>query len=131
MDDDLKKPAHDELMLWIGCHIADILMDVFSLPSKPELKTTKWERAIKSENGHIIGFVDMFVEATQRWNSWHVFIEAKTEIKSLGELIRQIRLYQAGGDFCFDAHWLVISPDNRFADTLRKQGILFYEAPLL
>ena len=64
---------------------------------------------------------------------WHcepriesVIFEAKTSIRSLGELIRQIRLYQEYRK----GHYIVVSPDDRFAEVLRGQGIQFikYEA---
>lgn len=51
--------------------------------------------------------------------------EAKVDIPSLGELIRQLRLYQQ-----FRHHPLyVVSPDDRFAEQLVAQGFGFIKYP--
>lgn len=46
-------------------------------------------------------------------------IEIKTKIPSLGELIRQIRMYQK--HVC--GRWIVVCPDDRFKEPLASQGI--------
>ncbi len=241
VDDDLKRPMHDEIMQWIDRNAEDIINDLFykdwaeernkfegiilnripevikdrqvSIASyfasiqrtqdpveteqfkeriageeakinhlqswkgfadpqvKPRLKVTKkeWEYTIKkiseskySSSVSIIGFVDMkidyedyrldlkecfireslddgkssFWDEKERKNRWDfsgnfqlshskekhsIFIEAKSEIKSLGELIRQINVYRTyqGGNY------FVVAPDDRYIDILNEQGIGF------
>jgi len=48
-----------------------------------------------------------------------IFVEVKTEIRSLGELIRQINQYKTyqKGDY------YVLCPDNKYKDLLQEQGI--------
>lgn len=57
------------------------------------------------------------------WKSACAYFEVKTEIKSLGELMRQIQLYRnySRGD------WFVVSPDTRYVETLAEQGVRFVE----
>jgi hypothetical protein len=57
-----------------------------------------------------------------------VFFEVKTTIPSLGELIRQIRMYQEYEN----GIWVVVSPDDTHSSRLEKQGIKFikYEPEL-
>lgn len=50
-----------------------------------------------------------------------VYFEVKSSIPSLGELIRQIRLYQE----YVDAPFVIVCPDDTFAQSLQAQGIDF------
>jgi len=54
-------------------------------------------------------------------------VEVKPSIRSIGELIRQIRRYES---VC-KAPFVVVSPDDRFANILRSQGIGFIKAPYI
>jgi len=49
--------------------------------------------------------------------------EVKTEIKSLGELLRQIRMYQEYTDGPF----VVVCPDDKYQKQINQQGITFYK----
>jgi hypothetical protein len=96
-----------------------------------------WEYAIENKK-FVIGFIDLSItyvrsdeiavevanqEAiiTQRYREPTILFEVKSEIKSLGEVIRQIRMYQVykNNSYC------VVCPDDRFAAQLRAQGIWF------
>lgn len=62
---------------------------------------------------------------------WRFAIEVKTTIRSLGELIRQLRVYQEWvrmrppfSQIC------VLSPDATFAEDLREEGFLFHVAQI-
>lgn len=96
---------------------------------------SKWEPGINSrEFRHLESAVNCNGElnldrlVTPKWD-WGWFqdqsrpcllnIEIKTKIPSLGELLRQIRMYQMhqGG------HYVVICPDDRFKEPLASQGI--------
>ncbi len=108
------------------------------------IKTT-WECPVTSDNKFIVGFVDMTVtvhrvllswqlrNSSTRSYEWSIYpetenhlIEVKPEIKSLGEVIRQVRTYQvhASGKF------YVCCPDDRFESALKSQGIGFIKAEL-
>jgi len=103
----------------------------------PRVLSTIWEHPVMSGK-YIVGFVDMLIEyATDELVfsgkdfSWYtamsshnttICVEVKSSIPSLGELIRQIRMYQQYQNGIY----VVVSPDARYADALRSQGIEFY-----
>jgi hypothetical protein len=132
-----------------------------SPPSYPGVVAVPtWGHPI-SNKGYVIGFVDMLapyfrptLEVTGFYTDWNdnrlvgqrlnasnvlpgwgirhddrrsVCFEVKSKITSLGDLIRQIHLYQE----YIKAPFVVVSPDIRFANALRGQGIHFlpYDAP--
>lgn len=51
--------------------------------------------------------------------------EVKPTIRSLGEVIRQIRMYEQH----LQAKYFIVSPDDRFAKMLNDQGIGFIQSP--
>ena len=115
------------------------------LPDKPPLVVTHkvWEQPISTEtqragqSKYVVGFADMLItykpaqliydldsEELTIFNSYYekrVFFEVKSFIPSLGELIRQIRMYQQ----YVSGEWFVVSPDNKFKNQLKTQGIGF------
>jgi hypothetical protein len=110
-----------------------------------------WECPIldRARNGaYTIGFADMFV----RWKDQHVgctfkswspheyvkseivfgldngvYFEVKPSVPSLGELIRQLRMYRTYTDR--DYLWVVVSPDTRFSEKIQEQGFGFVAVP--
>ena len=91
---------------------------------------------------YVIGFVDLWASCTapelRRWESgeWHwgnptkyFYFEVKSTIPSLGELIRQIRMYQEYIETHLSGAFYIVSPDARFKDALRSQGIGFVHYP--
>ena len=111
-----------------------------------EIKITKtWESPILS-GSYTIGFCDMYVEVKAVWegkdivfdyrdkiekaeNSYlelDLYFEVKPTIPSLGELIRQIRMYES---YTEGGQWFVVSPDTRFCTLIEGQNIKFIEAP--
>jgi hypothetical protein len=77
-----------------------------------------------------------------RWNehaNWHAWqpewnvqfephetaFEVKTTIPSLGELLRQLKLYEQH----FKGKIFVVAPDARFAEKIREQGFGFIQSP--
>lgn len=107
---------------------------------------TIWEQPILNGN-YTVGFCDMLVElrvsrenskiifdsnskkiikAEEQYENYSLWFEIKPEIRSLGELMRQIRMYQSYTEF---QQWFVVSPDTRFRSPIEKQGIGFIEAP--
>lgn len=126
MDADLKKPEHDAMIQWIDANIEDILMLLFSLPRRPKDVVTKWETPVRlaEDGGMIIGFVDLSACVGEQ----RVLFEAKTAIDSLGELFRQVRMYQEG--YIVDEpvkgmRFVIVCPDDTHADTIRQQRLHF------
>lgn len=56
---------------------------------------------------------------------YEVAFEVKTTIPSLGELLRQLKLYEQH----FTGKIFVVAPDARFADKIREQGFGFIQSP--
>lgn len=115
-------------------------------PPEREINVKRiWERPVTSgSNGFSIGFVDMEVIGTEfrldfsemngicRWDrnltSTRIFshmIEVKPSIRSLGEVIRQVRFYEV---YCPGSKFYICCPDNRFEKHLAAQGIGFIRA---
>lgn len=178
-DEDLKKPLHDEIMLWLDKNAEAIILEIegsewserkvirqleylniaakeegVEVPEvgdpppkpKPELLKKQWEYTVESGN-FVVGFIDMAltytvfdlwikgikwdnkpkgIESAPEWFVGHgrktIFLEVKTSIRSLGELIRQIRLYQ---NYLKEKKFVVVSPEDQHVDTLESQGIGF------
>jgi hypothetical protein len=113
-------------------------LDMPPAPSPKEQIKILWEYPITSgRNKYMIGFIDMLVSAWGDYSylyneyekTWsihgkstkHFFIEIKTKIPSLGELVRQIRTYQTHVNGSHN--WIVVCPDDRFREPLASQGI--------
>jgi hypothetical protein len=153
-DRDLTNENHDAIVQWIDRDVRSLLWTVCGDQIEAEarqrdpnkrpleiglkIKTKTWEYAITKGGPYhgteksVIGFVDLRVEFeySHRYADWWyrhypISFEAKTYIKSCGELIRQIRLYQT---YVHD-HFVVVSPDLRFAEQLQSQGISFIAYP--
>lgn len=104
-----------------------------------------WEQPVLNGN-YTVGFCDMKVdlsisrknakvylstqnhnidEISQYYEEYIHWFEIKPEIRSLGELIRQLRMYQS----YTEGTWYVVSPDIRFKSMIEGQGFYFIEAP--
>lgn len=57
-------------------------------------------------------------------NKFKIACEVKSTIRSVGELIRQLRQYESP-----DVLVAVVSPDDRFRDVIESQGFIFIKAP--
>lgn len=126
------------------------------LPEKQKpIYETYWESPVTQissnyktgyTNKNIIGYIDLLVKITasdlnvvdseinkkittpkfvQTMNvaKPDLLIEVKTKINSVGELLRQINTYREYKTGVF----LVVCPDDKFADILKKEGIYFYK----
>jgi len=218
-DEDLKKPQHDEIMLWLDKNAEEIINSLFfkegkisekkisnllesaneykkaalnthdyklksdstpkddlqkhekiinylnqwesfdEIPSIPPIKINQrtWEFPVISSinnytnNKYTVGFVDMLVACSKfspcvigfkedryttelikkigiGFEAWplYVFFEVKTEIPSLGEVIRQINYYKTylKQDFT-SAAYVIVCPDDKYKTALKSQGIDF------
>jgi hypothetical protein len=107
-------------------------------PRRIKIESKTWEKPVMARNGFLIGFVDMEVIAqrnvisisgykwAERWESETYFFEVKPTIPSVGELIRQVRMYQEYRN----GKYVVVSPDDRFESILADQQIYFMKADL-
>lgn len=108
-----------------------------------------WECPI-TDKSYTIGFADMLCRAEGQWGELQysvesgklslthyrdarLFFEVKPTIASLGEVIRQVRMYETytsplltfgRGDY---ARWFIVSPDTRFKTQIESQDIGFVE----
>ena len=57
------------------------------------------------------------------------YYEVKPTIPSLGEVIRQVRMYQTYTNRERHGEWWIVSPDARFREPLESQGIHFLAVP--
>ena len=55
-----------------------------------------------------------------------VFFEIKTKIPSAGELLRQLKVYKTYLTYKQQV-FVVVSPDDTFAELLKEQGFFFYK----
>lgn len=60
------------------------------------------------------------------WLTQSRYFEVKPSIPSLGEVIRQVRMYQT---YTAGAEWWIVSPDARFREQIEAQGIKFLVVP--
>ncbi len=122
-------------------------------PRQLEVLRKTWEHPVTTgrvDNPYVVGFIDLQVftihghqlkvnatldyegvfrdepeweeySETELWN-----FEVKPTIPSLGELIRQIAFYR---QYVESPHWVVVSPDTRFQEPLKSQGILLVKYP--
>lgn len=112
-----------------------------------DLVMKRWEHPI-TDRSYTIGFADMLVVAEGTWmplrysmetnqlslTHYHyvrLFFEVKPTIPSLGEVIRQVRMYQTYthpkpgyGEY---VKWHIVSPDTRFKSQIEAQNIGFVE----
>ena len=137
---DKKDSKHDVIQKWTYENIEKVIAEtVMSKNPHPyKITTNKWEHQVMHTNGNykmIVGYIDILVSIrgkfyfndTKEYEEFtkNVFIEVKTQIPSLGELIRQMRAYQAYGDR-FNSY-LIVSPDDRHTKVLNEQGFWFYK----
>lgn len=115
----------------------------FTLPIRPEpvIQRRVWEKPVMGYNGPV-GFIDFYVSVgVASLAAWYdrpgqdvelaihsdqkiLCFEVKAALPSLGELIRQVRFYQSHEP---DARFFIVAADNRYAETLREQGIGFIQ----
>ena len=171
VDDDLKHPKHDDMVLEVEQHLDEIVSRLWegsSLLGTPQreiaalrhrlpniiipdeipgitrggISKVTWEYPVVSGNKYIIGYIDLHIfyegeyaglwtevgarPTHARWSVTHASVTLNIEVKpalpSIGELLRQIRTYQ---EYLPGQTFLVVCPDTRWAETLRKQGIYF------
>lgn len=104
----------------------------------------KWECPILDKS-YTIGFCDMRVSISRKRENAAIelidndliksiggrtekatwWMEIKPSIPSVGELVRQLRMYQS---YTTGDKWFVVSPDTRWCSQIESQGFGFIEA---
>jgi hypothetical protein len=138
---DKKQPKHDIIQKWVQNNIENIIANTYLLNNEHpfKIRSVVWEMPVNYINGNykmLVGFVDIVAHFTCKiFNKFtneledvdrYAYIEVKTQIPSLGELIRQMRAYQnyKQDDRVF---YMIISSDDTHIDTLKTQGFYFYK----
>lgn len=148
LDEHMVEVASDLFPGWTNSDVATATQFGVTLPphAPPTIYSKMWEAPVLSNNKFTIGFVDMLCSVgvsmlSQSCKSapYHrdrcaecyiglylervsLAFEVKTETPSVGELVRQIRLYQT---YLPDTRFVVVAPDARWALPLKGQGIEF------
>ena len=138
-DQDVKNPMHDTIMLWLDTHLETLLnrsiypgmtpeqIDSF-LENQAEIQKS-WQQPILSSSGGVVGFIDMIVTYNRADASDQIskvfFLDVRTEIVSLGQLIREVNAYKhyLGAEESWMYSYIVICPDEQHAKVLQAQGI--------
>lgn len=129
-DPDLKRPAHDDIIKWLDRNMEDVLMQVLELPERPKVLRTRWEPPVRQtkQGGQLFGCIDLMATAEIQLEKIQVVFEAKTKMETLGELFRQLRIYQEGwigANLVWHMPFVVVCPDDREAEIIQQQGFKF------
>lgn len=126
-DPDRKDPAHDEMVLWLDGLLRDPKVRAqFTTDYYVDKFQITWEHPI-GDARWLAGFVDLCIRFS---GIYSVYFEVKTKLPSLGDLIRQLRFYEAKTTYASsNLTMYVVSDDTRYVDVLRDQGIGFVEYP--
>lgn len=147
-DKELSTPEHDEIVLWVlrksrqivgrivndDCYVDKVSAEI----EVPSLSGGYQQRIVGYHDVVISAKVDMcgpcgmveikpislFAERVRHYSLSHIVtlrVEVKTAIRSVGELVRQLRTVGSN---------VVVCPDDRFAGVLRDQGFFFIKAPV-
>lgn len=73
------------------------------------------------------GFVEELNKYEIVWRTARdILVEAKSQLPTVGELMRQIQLYRTA----FKGHLVVVSPDDKYAQVLAEQNVFFIKCDL-
>ncbi len=98
---------------------ADVLIDT----AVPRISPTYDDSRSQSYDSPVNGFE--IVWNSERWNAPRILVEAKSVLPTVGELMRQIQLYRTA----FNGHFVVVSPDDSYAEILAEQNVSFIQYP--
>ncbi|MEQ8625513.1 MAG: hypothetical protein RJQ00_00390 [Vicingaceae bacterium] len=141
-DSDKMNADHDTIQIWTAENIREIISKtvMHNNPHDFKVRQPVWEDQVMNVNRdfkQVVGFIDLwtkiqcklFDKEDKEWfeTEINVFIEVKTQIKSLGELIRQMRAYQAYEPRHLRNEYIIVSPDDKFQKLLNQQGFYFHK----
>jgi hypothetical protein len=135
-DPDLHTPEHDAIMCWLDENAHEALVAAFGDLAGLGVRSTTWEEPFKFSGG--TRFIDMVIRG--RWVFGFVGMEGyvelacevKPSIRSVGELVRQLRQYGGQGEKYGGQQRrrvAVVCPDDRAREIIESQGFLFIKAP--
>lgn len=129
-DPDLHTPAHDAIMVWLEENAAEVIKRHCDLvrPEGVSDVVTTWEKPVSYAG--CVRYIDMVIDANiGRVSDFTLLCEVKPVIRSIGELIRQLRQYEPRSTYGGMIRVAVVSPDDRFRAIIEKQGFIFIKAP--
>lgn len=131
---ELRTPEHDRLLLHTLGNIENILIELKLLKDKNYIFEKNIEYPLRQ--GYNFRFIDLFIKANlKELGKEHFFyefyIEIKPEIKSIGEVIRQINLYKKlmyeGTPYIRDRFFIIITKTKGLKELFKEQNIYIYE----
>lgn len=145
-DNQFKTPKHDEMCLWVDKNIRKIINDFYVGDIKTV--TLRWEEPLKLPRNHyVIGIPDFLFTARinngDYANTLCGLIEVKPQINSIGETMRQLKLYKTHIE-SLDRNWVatnifkfvcsvpyyfdcyLITKTNGYNDVFEKQNIHYF-----
>jgi hypothetical protein len=129
-DPDLHTPAHDAIMMWLEENAADVVSphcEFLRRGGSQAIVVTTWEKPVIYAGG--VRYIDMVIDANYGALEFHLLCEVKPVIRSIGELIRQLRQYEPRSSHGGMVRVAVVSPDDRFRAIIENQGFVFIKAP--
>lgn len=115
---------HDDIVLWLDENSQKFVEQFVA--SDAVVSEKIWELPVGEKR--IEGYIDLGIQFVtdhgRGYRGWLCF-EAKTKIESVGQVIRQIRLYKSW----FNAIYVVACPDNSHEKLIESQGIRFLIVP--
>ena len=133
VDKEKGTPEHDKIQEWTYNNAMQIRDELFSPLAKYKLLGNEWEHRLMSGN-FVAGFVDILLTLQDKAfqetilyesDKEHTCFEIKVNIPSIGELIRQVRFYQAY--MSKTTRFVIVSPVDKYKELLLGQGIYFYK----
>lgn len=124
--------------------VSEFNVAIPDVPYRTYVPRKTWEYPI-TDRSYTIGFADMKCSVRTDGRIYYspttgefsrenyecvFFFEVKPTIPSLGEVIRQIRMYQTyTREYSVISGWFIVSPDDRYKDYIVDQRIGFIAAP--
>lgn len=150
-DDQLKTPKHDRMCLWVDNHINEIIQDCLMKRFKKNIQLIEnktlllWEEPIKNKNGFVVGIPDFkfcfsvwngktYADGNKLYFEVGGIIEVKPKIRSVGETMRQLKLYKSYAENITTnessntklRHVMLVTETSGYKDLFEKQGIHFF-----
>jgi hypothetical protein len=124
-DGQLSTPKHDELVLQLLYKenakkiLSMIYEDMYCEEIEDKNVNVDSEVLICTKNDFIVGYVDVKIKFDKGSDRRFLCIEAKPEIESFGQTLRQINTYRKYCSYPF----IIYTPDTKFRNAFITQGI--------
>ena len=132
VDIDKKNLNHDKIQTWVYDNFETVFYDLFSKDNPIKIAKKIWEFDISkiAYNGvQIVGFIDLVFECDyiKEYTKRNVYVEIKTAIPSVGELLRQLKAYKTYLGLHYTDKFIVVCPDDTYEKIIKEQGYFFYK----